>query len=218
MMRDTEIAVRFQPSGKVVYVLPGTRLAEAAAMAGLVLDVPCGGEGICGKCKVRVQEGACPATAADTGLLAPPRSWPRDTAWLARRRSPTRSRWKCRKCSLPAAYHKILTETEDVGAEILEPAIRKQYVELPPPSRDDDAPDQKRLQRAVGRFEVDLELAAASCRIVADERSFVARRCWPTRLPAAPAGCWTSSPATRSARGLRRGRRRGHDHLGGLAT
>ena len=51
-MRETEVPVTFQPPEKTVYVLRGTRLLEAAAMAGLVLDSPCGGEGICGKCRV----------------------------------------------------------------------------------------------------------------------------------------------------------------------
>ena len=196
MMRDTEIAVRFQPSGKVVYVLPGTRLAEAAAMAGLVLDVPCGGEGICGKCKVRVQE--APARQP------PPipacwrrRSWPRDTAWLARRRSPTRSRWKCRKVPLPAAYHKILTETEDVARKSSNRRSASNTSSCRRPAATTTRRTSKRLQRAVGRFEVDLELArrlpgllrAAEFRgtaVLADQASGGA------------AGCWTSSPATRT--------------------
>ena len=57
-MRDTEVLVRFRPSGAEAYVLPGTRLVEAAAEAGIVLDVPCGGEGLCGKCRVIVASGA----------------------------------------------------------------------------------------------------------------------------------------------------------------
>ena len=48
VMRDPEVLVCFRPSGREAYVLPGTRLVEAAAEAGLVLEVPCGGEGLCG--------------------------------------------------------------------------------------------------------------------------------------------------------------------------
>jgi len=36
MRRDTEVLVRFRPSGREAYVLPGTRLVEAAACAGIV--------------------------------------------------------------------------------------------------------------------------------------------------------------------------------------
>jgi uncharacterized 2Fe-2S/4Fe-4S cluster protein (DUF4445 family) len=61
----TEALVRFLPSGKEVYVLLGTRLVEAASEADLLLDVPCGGEGLCGKCRVMVMSGAAQPTDAD---------------------------------------------------------------------------------------------------------------------------------------------------------
>ena len=197
MMRDAEIAVEFRPSGKTVYVLQGTRLAEAAAIAGLVLDAPCGGEGTCGKCRVRVCEGTCPATTADAGASAP-RSWPQATVWLARRRFPNRSPWKCRSAPCRPRITRSLLETEDLGAEILDPAICKQYVELPPPSRDDDVPDLKRLERAVGRS-MSTWNSRASCRPGCGRTSFAAQRCWPTMFRRMSAGCWTSSPAIRDS-------------------
>jgi Na+-transporting NADH:ubiquinone oxidoreductase subunit NqrF len=64
-MRDTEVLVCFRPSGTEAYVLPGTRLVEAAAEAGVVLDVPCGGEGLCGKCRLIVAGGAGEPTAVE---------------------------------------------------------------------------------------------------------------------------------------------------------
>ena len=39
-----------------------------------------------------------------------------------------------------------------------DPPVRKQYVELPPPKRGDDAPDLIRLERAIGPFRADLPL------------------------------------------------------------
>ena len=62
-MRETEALVSFRPSSKEVYVLRCTRLVEAAAGAGIVLELPCGGEGICGKCRVKVAQGAAEPTA-----------------------------------------------------------------------------------------------------------------------------------------------------------
>lgn len=47
-----EIKVTFQPSGRSVHVLPGTLLLEAAGLAGIILQTPCGGQGTCGKCRV----------------------------------------------------------------------------------------------------------------------------------------------------------------------
>jgi uncharacterized 2Fe-2S/4Fe-4S cluster protein (DUF4445 family) len=49
------VPVTFLPADRTVYVLAGTRLIEAAAEAGIILDSPCGGEGICGKCRVRLE-------------------------------------------------------------------------------------------------------------------------------------------------------------------
>ncbi len=69
-MRDREVLVRFVPSGREAYVLPGTRLVEAAAEAGLVLEVPCGGEGLCGRCRVRVVQGATEPSLAEHQWLS----------------------------------------------------------------------------------------------------------------------------------------------------
>jgi uncharacterized 2Fe-2S/4Fe-4S cluster protein (DUF4445 family) len=57
-MKQERIKVVFQPWGRTVHVLPGSILLEAAARAGVVLETPCGGGGTCGKCKVKILEGA----------------------------------------------------------------------------------------------------------------------------------------------------------------
>ncbi|MEN6386320.1 MAG: ASKHA domain-containing protein [Phycisphaerales bacterium] len=51
-----ELKITFQPQGRTVYVLPGTKIIEAAAIAGVIIDTPCGGMGKCGKCKVVILE------------------------------------------------------------------------------------------------------------------------------------------------------------------
>ncbi|MFH1759890.1 MAG: ASKHA domain-containing protein [bacterium] len=50
-------AVTFQPSNKTTDVPPGTELLDAAGKAGVEIETPCGGEGTCGKCIVRVIDG-----------------------------------------------------------------------------------------------------------------------------------------------------------------
>ncbi len=156
-MRETEVPVVFQPSGKTVHVLRGTLLLEAAAGAGIVLDQPCGGEGGCGKCRVRVAGGTCDPTSAESKTLCC---------------EELRSGWRlaCQalvsgpatvdvpETSLLDARSKILVHCKDAAELALDPAVRKQYVELPPPDRSDDDADLVRLQRAAGPFEVDLQL------------------------------------------------------------
>jgi len=55
------VRVRFEPIGKEVAVLPETPLSDLVQEYGV--DFPCGGRGICGKCKVRIIEGNISLTA-----------------------------------------------------------------------------------------------------------------------------------------------------------
>lgn len=47
----------FQPLGKRVQAEPGTTILQAAQEAGVALAAVCGGVGVCGECRVRVQRG-----------------------------------------------------------------------------------------------------------------------------------------------------------------
>jgi uncharacterized 2Fe-2S/4Fe-4S cluster protein (DUF4445 family) len=140
-------------SGGEAYVLTGTRLAEAAAEAGIVLAVPCGGEGLCGKCRTRVLSGAGDPTPVEHQRLSA---------------DELREGWRlaCQTvvcgpmeveippASLAAAEHQILAGAARENRPALGGAddapLRAIYVELPPPARGDDLPDALRLQRALG--------------------------------------------------------------------
>lgn len=50
--------VTFLPSGTRLDVAPGTGVIDAARRARVLIDLPCGGKGTCGKCLVRVTEGS----------------------------------------------------------------------------------------------------------------------------------------------------------------
>ena len=56
--------VTFRPTGREIYVLPGTTVRDAIYLARFDFDFPCGGKGKCGKCRVRIINGA----AAPTGV------------------------------------------------------------------------------------------------------------------------------------------------------
>jgi len=60
--------VTFQPAGIPIDVQPGTVLLEAARTAGVDIQSPCGGEGTCGKCIVRILEGE--VDSAGLGVLS----------------------------------------------------------------------------------------------------------------------------------------------------
>ncbi len=49
--------ITFYPSGKSIEAGPGTELLTAASQVGIEIETPCGGEGTCGKCIVKVLSG-----------------------------------------------------------------------------------------------------------------------------------------------------------------
>ncbi|HLB12413.1 MAG TPA: 2Fe-2S iron-sulfur cluster-binding protein, partial [Dehalococcoidia bacterium] len=49
--------ITFRPSEVTVEVPSGTLLHEAASQAGVEVALPCGAQGRCGRCKVKVEEG-----------------------------------------------------------------------------------------------------------------------------------------------------------------
>lgn len=72
MSDPQEIEVTFLPGGERVTVESGATVAEAAAQASLPLALPCGGKGICGNCRVVIQDGAvAPPTPAELRALTP---------------------------------------------------------------------------------------------------------------------------------------------------
>lgn len=155
-MRQQEIKVTFQPSGRSVYVLPGTPLLEAAGRAGIVLQTPCGGHGTCGKCRVRIAQGNCPVENGDTGALT-------EAAVAEGYRLACRSRVAeplvvdVPTESLFESGDRILTG--DTGeATALQPAVRKVFFELDPPTSEDIRSDATRLLDAVGNHEILFEL------------------------------------------------------------
>jgi uncharacterized 2Fe-2S/4Fe-4S cluster protein (DUF4445 family) len=50
--------VRFEPGGETVSVPEGTLLHEAISRAGIPFNLPCGGQGRCGRCQVIVHQGS----------------------------------------------------------------------------------------------------------------------------------------------------------------
>ena len=56
-MDDKKAMVIFQPSGRRGEIPKGISLIEAARLLGVDIETLCGEKRVCGKCKVRVEEG-----------------------------------------------------------------------------------------------------------------------------------------------------------------
>ena len=64
-------SVRFQPANVVAEVPEGTFIHQAALRAGILdLELPCGGEGVCGLCKVELEGRDTPVLACRTKVTS----------------------------------------------------------------------------------------------------------------------------------------------------
>jgi uncharacterized 2Fe-2S/4Fe-4S cluster protein (DUF4445 family) len=54
---DKQATIRFEPAGIEATASVGSALLDAALEAGVHINASCGGKGVCGKCRVIVEEG-----------------------------------------------------------------------------------------------------------------------------------------------------------------
>ena len=64
------IKITFLPDKKNIKVNEGTTILETLEKVGMNINTPCGGKGICGKCKVLVKEGITTAAPIEEELLS----------------------------------------------------------------------------------------------------------------------------------------------------
>jgi len=144
--------VEFLPSGREAEVPVGALLSEAAQKAGVDINMPCGGQGRCGRCAVIVEDGtvrrlstqrlspddvaagyalACQTTVeGDLVVTIPPQEK------IERRLKESK---RAEKVELPFPY------------SIHDQPLRKYVVTLDPPSLQDQTDDWSRLKRELAR-------------------------------------------------------------------
>lgn len=155
----TSFSVSFLPSRASVAVEEGTTILKAAERAGVYLNSACGGEGVCGKCRVRVTRGETrqPATALLTAreIAAGIRLACRCTV-----HSPVTVEVPKETASIKTARGEEETsrrfrdgdESEFNGAGYgFDPAVVAFPLPLPPPTLEDNRDDLERLLRAARR-------------------------------------------------------------------
>jgi len=64
------IKITFLPDKKNIEVNEGTTILEALEKVGININTPCGGEGVCGKCKVLIKKGVTAATPIEEVILS----------------------------------------------------------------------------------------------------------------------------------------------------
>jgi uncharacterized 2Fe-2S/4Fe-4S cluster protein (DUF4445 family) len=164
--------VIFSPGQKEVEVNEDTSLLGAAEKAGVYLNSLCGGEGVCGKCRVQVTKGkgkvdknsiafftkeeiekgyvlACQTPVKENlEVLIPPESRLEEEQIL---KEPLESKQKTWRESPPIHYSEpdwvSLHKRPRDPASLFEPLANKVYIELPKPTIDDNIPDTGRVVR-----------------------------------------------------------------------
>lgn len=142
------LKVNFQPANVTVEVAAGTPLVDAAQIAGVPIEIPCGGQGRCGRCMVKIDSGevsqrfnphltkrqieegwalSCTARVeSDVVLTIPAR------------------KVKEKVVAETAAHRKAVEVQLDWERE---PVVRKYFVQIPVPSLEDNLNDTDRVRR-----------------------------------------------------------------------
>jgi uncharacterized 2Fe-2S/4Fe-4S cluster protein (DUF4445 family) len=143
-MIQKKLEVVYQPFDKTTRVPPGTTLFSAAHWIGLPIDSTCGGRGTCGKCKVQVLQGSAEITTADRKQL---RAAELEAGW---RLSCQAKVYEDTTVTVPELLRVPKAATMGVNRLVLlDPNVRKVFVELAEPSLEDQRSDIERLRDAL---------------------------------------------------------------------
>ena len=150
--------VIFMPSGRRRHVASGTTLLEAARLMGVEIESICGGRLTCGKCKVRIEEGAFSKhgiVSSQQHLSAPTAA---EEAWL-RQADDENMRLACNArvwgdvlAFVPAesrAQKQIIRKSAGERAIEVAPTVRQVYVEVDAAQLGEHRGDWGRLQDAL---------------------------------------------------------------------
>ena len=144
MSVQRKLEVTYLPYERTTRVPPGTTVFSAAHWIGLPIDSTCGGRGTCGKCKVRVLESPTEVTTADNRQL---RKDEIDAGW---RLSCQAHVHEDMRVEVPQLLRVPKAATMGLGRlVILDPNVRKVYLELEEPTLHDQRPDVVRLRDAL---------------------------------------------------------------------
>ncbi len=145
--------VIMEPDGEVIEVTSGETLMEAMIDAGKAMESPCGGLGVCGKCKVRVIHGETAPDETERRLLSSD-----DLSAgvrLACRLRPERNMRVYCENTLTLATHKLFAEDSHIDLAF-RPSVSKVAAVIEPPSLQKQRSVTERLRHALsGHAEVE---------------------------------------------------------------
>jgi len=155
------VKVRFEPEGKTVEAQPGETLLDVASRAGIYINSLCGGQGVCGKCRLKVKSGSVESSSKglgfldrkeiDAGFVLACQSKIKDQdveVWV-----PPESRQEDEQILMTDnILHYDQPETSDqepasAGISYYQPLSQKYFLNLPSPTLEDNISDLDRIFR-----------------------------------------------------------------------
>lgn len=139
--------IHFLPADRSVHVDDGTTIAEAAQQADVLITNLCGGEGVCGKCRIQVTKGRAPAENHAKGFFS------QDQIMKGYVLACQTEIHDDLEVVIPAESRvdasKIMTDGENQAmTEMkLSPLVKKAYLALARPTAEDNVPDLERIRR-----------------------------------------------------------------------
>ncbi len=148
--------ISFLPDNITVKVDEGENLLSAAAEAGVYIHAYCGGDGVCGKCKVRIDAGEVRSDKAnlkqedwDQGYRLACLSSVQSDLTVTIPEMTTKSGKALKR--KPKTTRTISARSLDslIGKWKVDPPVSKLYLELPPPTMEDNISDMQRVMRGI---------------------------------------------------------------------
>jgi uncharacterized 2Fe-2S/4Fe-4S cluster protein (DUF4445 family) len=151
--------VIFQPSGKTGAINDGATVLDAARQLGVGIESICGGKGVCGKCRVQVEEGSFAKDGIESRISHLSALTDAEKKFITAHDGPG-ARLACLsrvhgdlRLFVPEASRSgkqvVRKGAREVSVEF-QPAVRKYFVQLNPPSLEDMGEgDRERLQNAL---------------------------------------------------------------------
>jgi uncharacterized 2Fe-2S/4Fe-4S cluster protein (DUF4445 family) len=151
----TQYKIQFLPHDKSIEVTEGETIIRAALEAGVHINASCGGEGVCGKCRIILEKGevsggiterlsqedidkgyrlACQSTITEDLVIRVPVESTIDASVLNMQSTPRRT---------ASIQQMDLSDLKEQNLFV--PPVEKKYLELPEPTADDHLPDVSRL-------------------------------------------------------------------------
>ena len=161
MPENEKCMVIFQPSGRRGFVDKGKTLKEASVALGVDIEGICGEKAICGKCKVRVEEGVFEKYGIESHRESLSPMGPTEKKFFNLQQEQHGFRLACQAKVLGDVVV-FVPEESRMGKQIvrkaareidieLKPAIKKYLVELPPATLEDTLGDWERLQNKLNK-------------------------------------------------------------------